>query len=49
MRICLSAIGDLAEPKWRISCELLGDQSARIIVRNHIQGSPLGLRYPNLR
>lgn len=29
--------------------ELLGDQSARIIVRNHIQGSPLGSRYPNLR
>lgn len=29
--------------------ELLGDQSPRIIVRNHIQDSPLGWRYPNLR
>lgn len=29
--------------------ELLGDQSPRIIVRNHIQDSPLGYRYPNLR
>lgn len=29
--------------------ELLGDQSPRIVVRNHIQRTPLGMRYPKLQ